>query len=161
MRPRGPVGSKSRSGKAGPLLLNRQDYRRAGFSYLEVVVASLLTAVALVPALDALNNAMRSASANVDTTEAHFHVISLLEEVLAEPYSNLDAEALTVGGPTIATAYSDTIGSARRRLVYLARYDGDNADADGNRFTGGDDGLLWVRVALENTDRSIQTLTAR
>jgi len=161
MKARLPVDTKNRRTRTDKVRLTRKDYRKAGFSYVEVVFAGLIAALALVPAIDALNHGMQSARADSDRTEAHFHVISLLEEVVAEPYASLDAEALRVGDPTVATTYSDLAGSNRRRLVYLARYDGDDADGDGDRFTGGDDGLLWGRVELENTNMAFQTLTAR
>jgi type II secretory pathway pseudopilin PulG len=131
----------------------------AGFSYVEVLVATALIAMALVPTLQSLSVAVLGAGIHLDMTEADSHLSSRLDEVLAEPFAALDAAAVAVGSPTSPTAYSDAGGSARRRLVYLARYDGDNADGDGNRFTGGDAGLLWVSVKLEGTDRSLETLT--
>ena len=48
-----------------------------------------------------------------------------------------------------------------RRLVYLSRYDADNADGNGNFFDAGmDEGLLWVRVEIEGTDQAIESLTS-
>jgi hypothetical protein len=58
----------------------------------------------------------------------------------------------------IPAPYSDSAGTKSRRLVYLARFDGDNADADNNPFTGTDSGLLWVRVTIEDSPRALQTV---
>ena len=52
-------------------------------------------------------------------------------------------------------------GDASRRLVYVAGYDGDDADGDGDPFTGADDGLLWVEVEIENTSVAVACLTSR
>lgn len=136
----------------------RQRYEK-GFSYVEVMVATVIVVVALIPAIDALTSGLQATEAHVALTEERFHVASRLEEILALPLGALDTEALTIADPLVATAYSDAPGSVRRRLVYLSRYDGDDADSDGNRFTGGDEGLVWVRVELENTTTSIETLT--
>ena len=141
----------------------REERRRrsAGFSYVEVLIATTLVALALAPAIDALISGIQGAGIHASMTEEHYHLVGRLEEVLAEPFDDLDAEALAVGNPAVATTYSDAGGTPRRRLVFLARYDGDDADADGDPFTGGDDGLLWVRVDLENTGRTLETLASR
>lgn len=140
----------------------RRDRRRsAGFSYVEVLIATALIAISLAPAIDALIAGIRGAGIHVALAEEHYHLVGRLEELLAQPFDDLDAEAQAVGSPTLATAYSDAGGTPRRRLVFLARYDGDDADGDGNPFTGGDDGLLWVSVELEHTGRVLETLTSR
>ena len=135
--------------------------REAGFSYVEVLLATLITAIALVPAVEGLSVGTRGARLHVEMAEEHFHGVSLLEEILAQPFDALDVEAVLVASPTVATAFSDAPGSPRRRLVYLARYDGDDADGDGLPFTGGDDGLLWVKVEIENSNHVLETLTTR
>lgn len=135
--------------------------RIQGLTYIEVLVAVLLVAVAMVPAIDALQGGVMSARVHGELVEEHFHLGSRIEELLAQPFSDLDTEALAVGDPTVATAFSDTLGATRRRLVFLARYDGDDVDGDGDPFTGGDDGLLWVRVEIESTNQSLETLTSR
>lgn len=134
--------------------------REAGFSYVEVLVSIVVIALVLGSVIEGLFTGLRGAEIFESRTEDGFHLASLVEETLAAPFSALDAEALSVASSTVPTAYSDAPGSARRRLVYLARYDGDNADGDGNRFTGGDDGLLWIRVQIENTEMALETLTA-
>jgi type II secretory pathway pseudopilin PulG len=134
--------------------------REGGFSYVEVLVTVALIALVMVPAIEGLSTGILGAGVHQRMAVADIHLTSLLEETLAQPFSALDAEAVAVNDPKVETAYSDPPGSARRRLVYLARYDGDDADGDGKRFTGGDPGLLWVRVELENTARALETLTA-
>lgn len=133
----------------------------AGISYVEVLIATALIALAMVPAIDGLQAGLQGAEAHVEMTEAGFHLASALEEVLAQPFASLDAAATAAGHFKTPTSYSDALGSERRRLVYLWRYDADDADGDGDRFTGGEDDLLWVRVELENTSRALETLTAR
>jgi len=129
---------------------------QGGFSYVEVLVAVALLALCLVPALDALQTGVLGAATHNTQAVDHYAVAGRLEEVLAEPFSSLDAAAVAAGGPTVPTSYS-----AAPLLVYLARYDADDADGDGNPFTGGDDGLLWVRVAVEGGGASLETLTSR
>ena len=46
-------------------------------------------------------------------------------------------------------------------LVYLSLYDGDNADADDDPFTGTDADLLWIRVEIDGSVLSLQTVRAR
>jgi hypothetical protein len=46
-------------------------------------------------------------------------------------------------------------------LVYLSRYDGDNADGDNNPFTGTDADLIWVRAAIADPPIDMTTLVTR
>ena len=46
-------------------------------------------------------------------------------------------------------------------LIYLSLYDGDNLDADDNAFTGTEADLLWIRVDIEGTVHSLETITTR
>ena len=134
----------------------------SGFSYVEVLVATVLIAIALVPAMDALIPAVAGSGIHETYTEDHYQLTALFEEVLAEPLTNLDAAATAAGSETTATTYSDVFdyGDGRQisRNVFLSRYDGDNADSDDNPFTGIDEGLLWVRVEIANTALSMQSL---
>jgi hypothetical protein len=85
-----------------------------------------------------------------------------MEQLLATPHAALDAAALAVGSAVAPTSYSDAAGTPQRRLVFIARYDVDNADADGNGLTGGDAGLLWLKVAIEGQPAdAIETLAAQ
>lgn len=140
-----------------------RDLRRfcSGFSYIEVLIATVLVAMSLVPALEALQTGILGSRIYRDAVEQHHHLQARLEKVLAEPMVALEAAALAAGSPTVLSSYSEPPGTDRRLLVYLSRYDGDNADGDGNPFTGTDAGLLWVRVEIENTPHSIESLISR
>ena len=137
-------------------------HRMAGLTYVEVLIATALIAVTLLPAIDALKPATQGMSIHEVHTVRHYALTALLEDVLARPFSELDDEAVAIGDPTVASAtYSDPAGPANRRLVYLSRYDADNADGNGNFFDAGiDEGLLWVRVEIEGTSRAIESLTS-
>lgn len=134
--------------------------RDLGFSYVEVLVATVLIAIALVPAIDALQTGVQGSAAHVGFAVNNYRVLDKLEEILARPFADLEAEADAVADPNISIPppYSDPAGTADRRLVYIARYDGDNADADKNPFTGVDDGLLWIRVRIDGTHYDVETL---
>ena len=132
-----------------------------GFSYIEVLAATVLLAIALVPALEALQVGMHGADVHREATEEHYHVAGKMEEVLAEPFDQLVAAAAAAGAPTVPTSYSEAPATFRRRLVYLSKYDGDDADADNDPFTGVDDDLVWVRVEIENTAQALETLSVR
>ena len=152
------VGNVKRSRYPG------QNTQMAGFSYVEVLVATVLIAVVLVPAMDSLVPAVTGSGIHETYTEDRYQLIALFEEVLAEPLTDLDAAATAAGNPDTATSYSDifTYGNGRQitRNVFLSRYDGDNADSDNDPFTGIDEGLLWVRVEIANTTLSIESLSS-
>lgn len=139
----------------------RQPRRQRGASYVEVLIAATLLATLLMPLLNSLNTAAQTASVQQELAQQHFSLNGRLEELLAQPFGILDAAAVAAGGPTVASSYSDPAGTADRRLVYLSRYDGDNADADNDPFTGVDEDLLWLRVTIENTALSVQSLSTR
>ena len=127
---------------------------------MEVLVATLLIAVLLVPALDAMQGGIRGGAIHAETAQSHYRLIAKMEQTLAVPFADLLAQADLAGGPAvpIPPPFSDPAGGASRRLVFLARYDGDDADADGDPFTGVDPGLLWLRVALEDRPRALETV---
>ena len=139
----------------------RHRARESGFSYIEVLVATVILAIALVPAMAALQTGLAGAAVHESHVVQHYRMLGKLEEVLAEPFGTLDTEALAVGSPSVATSYSDILGSENRRVVFLARYDGDDADSDGDPFTGGDEGLLWVKVEIEGTAHVTETLVSQ
>ena len=132
-----------------------------GFSYIEVLAATVLLAIALVPALEALQIGILGAEVHREAAEEHHHMVGKMEKVLAESFDQLDLAAAAAGNPSAPSSYSEAPGAFRRRLVYLSAYDADNADADNDPFTGVDDDLIWVRVVIENTAQSLETLTAR
>ena len=133
--------------------------RQSGFSYIEVVIATLLILISLGPMMDALRNATRGAQE--DAATQNLHLTAMLEDLLNEPFSSLEAAAIAAGNETVASSYSDLGGATNRRLVYLSLYDGDNADTDNDPFTGVDPDLMWVRTEIEGTLTSIETLVYR
>ena len=131
--------------------------KAAGFSYIEVLVATVLIALVLVPSIEALQSGVQGSAAHAAFAVNNFRLRDKLEETLARPFAELAAIAedeTTV----IPPPYSDPPGTADRRLVYIARYDGDDADADGDPFSGEDDGLLWLRVRIAGTHYDVETL---
>ncbi len=134
--------------------------RSCGFSYVEVIIATLLVAVSLVPALEALQSGIAAAREHQNYTALRYRTQSLFEQVLSRPFEELEAEAKAVNDPGTATAYSDSTGDDRR-LVYLSNYDGDNADGDDDGFTGVDDDLLWVKIEIQGVALTFETLISR
>ena len=137
--------------------------RMRGFTYIEVIVATALIVISLVPALEALSVGVKSSTIHGSYSVDHYYLTGRMEELLAESYNDLDDEAITVNNPDTPTAYSDTVttsdGRTLVRQVYLSRYDADNADHDNNFFTDTDAGLLWIKVELEGTASSLERLT--
>ena len=134
--------------------------RQTGFSYMELLIATLLIAIMLVPALEAMQSGIQSSGIHTQLAQNQYRMISKMEQTLALSFSELLQQADLVADSTvlIPEPYSDTVGTEFRRLVYLARYDGDNTDADDDPFTGTDTGLLWVRVTIENSPRALETV---
>lgn len=139
------------------IMIHRSSIQR-GFSYIEVMIATLLIAVTLVPAINSLQTGVKSTGTHRNYLEAHLNLKGKMEDILAQSFSSLETEA---GNPTVPNpTYSDAVGAPDRRLVYLAPYDGDNLDSDDDPFTGGDTGLVWVRVEIEGSAHGLQTLTS-
>ena len=137
--------------------------KMAGISYIEVLISVVLIAIVLVPAMEALQPGMAASGIHEIIAEDHYRLTGKFEEVLAEPFADLDAAAIAAGSPTTATlSYSDVFsypnGRQISRNVFIAQYDGDNADSDNNPFTGTDDGLLWVQVTIAGSGASIESL---
>ena len=132
-----------------------------GLTLVEVLVTIALLAVLLVPVINALTTSSQGAEVHRELASNHFRLTSRLEELLAKPYGDLEAAALAAGSPQAETTYSEAAGVPGRLVVYLSACDGDNADGDGDLFTGADDGILWIRVAVENTVHDLQTLRAQ
>lgn len=131
-------------------------HRQRGLSYVEVLIAVVIFAVCLVPALDALRDGLSAADAQRSQAVNQQRLEARLEEVLANRFATLDAAAMAAGNSpsAIAAAYSDAAGGTDRLLVTLYRYDGSGP-------TGSDSGLLWVRVAIEASSLSLDTLRTR
>lgn len=132
-------------------------HRQAGFSYLEVLLSLVLLGTLLVPALEALRDAMAGPRVQAELVEEQLRLASGLEKVLALPYSNLLARA---GDAQVPSALSEPATVPGRLLVYVSRYDSTDADGDGDPFSGGSEDLLWVAVSGENTHRRLTTLVA-
>ncbi len=129
---------------------------QSGLSYIEVLIATILVAVSLVPAVEALRGGIFGASLHQDAAANHYELKAKMEEVLAEPYALLDAAALAAGTEKTPTSYSDPSGSSKRRLVFLSRY-----DPSTQGFITIDSGVLWVHVRFESRAGELETLTAR
>ena len=129
---------------------------QSGLSYIEVLIATILIAVSLVPAVEALRTGISGSGIHQDAAADHYRLKAKMEEVLAEPYALLDFAAVAAGDEKTPTSYSDPSGTSKRRLVYLSRY-----DASIPAFTTSDTGLLWVRVDFESRTGELETLTAR
>lgn len=134
---------------------------QSGLTLVEVLVTMVLLSILLVPAMRALQTSVTGANVHSELATDRFRLASRLEELLAEPFIELENAAIAAGAATVATSYSEVAGTPGRLVIYLSGYDGDNADADANPFTGTDDGLLWIQVEAENTIHSLQTIKAR
>jgi len=146
---------------------------QAGLTYVEVMVAVALLGLALVPAIEALQTGLLAGDVSRTLTEEHYAAQACMEEVLVEPYALLRGAAEAAGNETIATSYSDAAGTPYRCLVFVALYDVENADGDGDAFTVPDpdldgdgdpytdySGTLWVQVEVEGSVSVLQSLTA-
>jgi len=134
----------------------------AGFSYVEVLVATVLIAVTLVPAIEAFSPGIDGTAYTESLVEDRYQLSAKLEEVLAATFADIDTAATAAGSPTIASSYSDIFtypdGRQITRNVFLSRYDGDNADTNNNPFNGIDAGLIWVRVEIGGTSLRFESL---
>lgn len=133
---------------------------QSGLTLVEVLVSVVLLAILLVPAMRALQTSIVGAEVHGDLASGHFRLTSRLEELLTEPFEELSDAAIAAGSPTTPSSYSEAAGPPGRLLVYLSPYDGDNADADDNPFTGTEADLLWIRVDIEDTVHTLQTIRA-
>ena len=134
----------------------------AGFAYIEVLIATLLIVVTLLPAIQALYPAVAGAGIHGSRVEDHYLLSGRLEELLAESFTDLDDAATAAGSETTPTSYSDVVTARGGRQValnvFLSRYDSDNADSDNDPFTGTEDDLLWLRVEIANTTDGLESL---
>lgn len=144
--------------------------RLHGFSYVEVLVATFILAVAIVPAMEAMQSGIRGAAVHESLTRQHYAITTTMENMLSEPYGSLLSAAQAAGNANTPGSYSDPAGSADRVLVFVALYDADadpftlvdpDNDGDSNIYTGDTSNLLWLRVAIEGTEQSLQSLVSR
>jgi type II secretory pathway pseudopilin PulG len=131
-----------------------------GFTYVEVVVAVLVLSLALIPAMNAIRGSIAASREQQGLVSGNYAVFSKMEYVLAQPYGNLESAAAAAGGPANPSSYSDPVATPARVLIFLAPYDGDNADGDNNPFTGTDPGLLWDRVTLADGSSAMESLAS-
>ena len=147
--------------------------RQRGLTYVEVLIAMAIIAVALVPALEALHTGMLGTAVLQSSSSQHYAATARMEEVLAEQHGALVTAAALAGTPTTPSIYSDPVASTDRRIVFVALYDADNLDGDDNVFTvldpnldGDNDpftgftGLIWVRVEVEGSTTAFESLVA-
>jgi len=136
---------------------------QCGFSYVEVIVASFLLAITLVPALEALQPGIQGTGIHQRYSENQYQLTAKMEEILAEPFADLQSVAIATGDPDTSTSYTDTVtlsnGRQITRDVFLSTYDGDNVDADNDPFTGMDADLIWIKVMIEGTPHALENLT--
>jgi Tfp pilus assembly protein PilV len=135
--------------------------RQIGATYIEVLLASVLLAISLVPMTNAVRGAIDSSAVHEDTAIQQLHLTAKLEDVLAETFSSLEEAAADAGSASVPAIYSDGANAHNRRLVYLSLYDGDNADSDDDPFTGVDPGLMWIRTEIEGTLMSVESLVSK
>lgn len=132
--------------------------RQRGISFPELLAASVLLGLTLYPALNAVTSGLQASDIERSMELQLNDLTNRFEEVLAMPFATLDALRQ---GPNTPTNLSDPLGTEGRHLVYVSLYDGDNADADNDPFTGLDQGLLWIRIEIESTHHELQTLKNR
>ena len=138
----------------------KRRHQESGLTLVEVLVTIVLLAVLLVPAINALQSGIVGAQVHGDVRASAFRLTTRMEELLAESFASLSDAATAAGSRSTPTSYSDAAGSPGRLLVYLSPDDGDNVDVDNDPFTGTDPDLLWIRVEIENSVFSLQTVRA-
>ena len=132
-----------------------------GFSYVEVLISIVLIVLTLIPAMNALAPAIQGTTVHEEVVTEHYRLRAKFEEILAQPYDDLFSEAILLWDPTVPSPlYSDPVATENRRLVYLARIDADNADADGDPFTGTENDLLWIRVSIDGNFRALESVVS-
>ncbi len=134
---------------------------KEGFAFLEVLVAAVILAIALVPASNALLAAGEQGRLSRERLAVEYLARAKLETALAASWQTLDEEAIKSAGVAASTLWSDPMGQINRRLVYVSAHDLDNADGDNNSLTGVDAGVLRVRVEVSDTNILYETLVAK
>ena len=134
--------------------------KQFGLTLVEVLVTIVLLAVLLVPAINALQSGVVGTQVHGDVSASTLRLAAQLEELLAEPFASLSDAAIAAGSRSTPSSYSEAAGTPGRLVVYLSFYDGDNQDSDNDPFTGTEPDLLWIRVDIENSVHSLQTVRA-
>ena len=138
-------------------LPGKRQRAQCGLTIVEVLVAMTLLAILLVPAVSALHAGLHGSTVHGDIARDHYRLLSRMESVLAESFADLEA---AVAGPNVPSSYSDAAGPADRIVVFIAGYDADDADGDGDPFTGPDSDILWIRVAVDGSVQALESLTS-
>jgi prepilin-type N-terminal cleavage/methylation domain-containing protein len=135
--------TKVRHGKPG---------RSAGFTLLEALIAMMLLAVCLLPAANALRNAVTAPTVSATAARNLDCVGSRMETVLTEPYTRLLAQVST-------SKYSlPADDDCPARTVRIERYGKTSTRTFG--FDTTDDHLLFISVGLTDpADGNPFTLT--
>lgn len=128
--------------------------RQRGYAYLDVLVATAVLLVCLVPAMSSLHSANQTQQQAETSMHLAQHVSSKMAMVLARGKHQLNIDVLN------STDLSDPIGDADRRLVTISYFDGDNADGDGDISTGVDDELIYIQVSLHDGRFRQETLVS-
>ena len=128
-----------------------------GLSYIEVLIATVIISVALAPMMNSLQTGLQGNALHKNKVKVLHQLSGTLETLLAQPFNELDAAATAAGAYTTSTSYSD-VSTTVPYNVFISRYDVDNADSDNNVFTGGEENLLWIKVALLDGSDSFETL---
>lgn len=135
-------------------------FQQQGMTYIEVLVATVLIAMMLVPAMEALMPGIQGSALHKQRAQELYILQGKMEQVLAESFATLDAAATAAGAHTNPSSYSDLAATVPHN-VYIWPYDVDDADGDGKVYTGGEDDLLWVHVTTVDFSQSLQSLVSR
>lgn len=148
-------------------LLEVSSCREGGFSYIEALVALVILAVALIPAMEALTGGVQGVRLNVaqGTTAGTERNVSdeealrnKMEGLLARTHDrNSGGLANSPSGTSTAHGYSDAAGTDPRCLVYTSWYKPEATQA-ADRFVSTDTGLLWIKVVVEGKATHLETV---
>lgn len=140
---------------AGSSCPDRHARNSRGFAYVEVIIATVILALTIPPALEALSSGVASSRHAIADGQRLLKLSGRYEELLTEPFATLDAAQ---AGKATPSSLSEPAATPDRILVFISGWDADDADADGDPYTGVDPGILWMRLEIENTPLNIDTL---
>jgi Tfp pilus assembly protein PilV len=133
--------------------------RASGFSYVEVMLALVLLAVCLVPAMNAVRDATIAPKIALQGAQALACLRMRMETVAAEPYQLLLNAAGAPAAPSVYSLAADLNCPARD--VMISRYDPDTSPY----FMSADTGLLYLAVstrgAIGAPPMTLTTMVAR
>lgn len=132
--------------------------RARGFAYVEVLIAALVLALCCVPAANAIKNGIDAGQATQSKTAELYCVRNLMETVLAESYTNLNAAA----GTTNYDLVKDDKCAARTVIIERKLFNGaklldlPSVTSDEKRDTA----LLRVQVSMDGASYRFSTVVA-